>query len=404
LAYIFVADDFTGASDTLATLARCGLRARLFLDVPQADEVDGLDAWGIATHARSLDSRSLKALAVDLGRKLAPFRPPFLHVKVCSTFDSSAETGNIAILAEALCQAIGARKLAVIGGQPSLGRFCVFGNLFARAPDNGVYRIDRHPIMASHPVTPMREADLSLHFAALGLTGLSRVDRRTSGSGTAFPRLYDVLEQADIAMIGRELVEEAAPLVVVGASSVAEAWLAGQGIGRAVPQPGLSVDRPILAFAGSRSSLTASQVAAADGLARHPVSPSDLDPNSRARETIFHWASERLAGGQDCLLFLTADSAQDTTPAILARWSAHLISQILQQARVGALIVAGGDTSSAVVQELKPRYLEFAGTVCPGVSTLVANLAGHPMPLILKGGQMGDVHFFRDSMRFLGQN
>lgn len=404
MAYIFVADDFTGASDTLATLAKAGLRARLFLDVPSASEVEGLDAWGVATNARSLDSRNIKALADELGRKLAPFQPSFLHVKVCSTFDSSAEVGNMAVLAEAVGEAIGAGKLAIIGGQPSLGRFCLFGNLFARAPDDTVYRIDRHPIMASHPVTPMKEADLLRHFAWLGMAGLNLVARGASGHTSAFPRLYDVLEQGEIEAIGRELVQEAPPLVVIGASSVAEAWLAGQGIGRAALQPRLSIDRPILAFAGSRSSLTASQVAAADGLARHPVSPADLDPNGQARENILHWASERLAGGQDCLLFLTADGAGHTTPAMLADWGANLISQILQQATVGGVIIAGGDTSSAVVQKLRPRYLQFAGTICPGVPTLVANVAGRPMPLILKGGQMGDADFFRNAARFLGRN
>ncbi|MET0168890.1 MAG: four-carbon acid sugar kinase family protein [Aliihoeflea sp.] len=404
MAYIFVADDFTGASDTLATLAQAGLRARLFLDVPEANEVEGLEAWGVATHARSLDSGNLKTLADDLGRKLASFQPSFLHVKVCSTFDSAAETGNMAILAETLGEATGARKLAIIGGQPSLGRFCIFGNLFARAPDGDVYRIDRHPIMASHPVTPMKEADLLRHFARLGLAGLNLVARGASGRAIAFPRLYDVLEQTEIQAIGRELVQEAPPCVVIGPSSVAEAWLHGHGIALAASQPALSVDSPILAFAGSRSSLTASQVAAADRLARHPVSPSDLNPNSQARDSILHWASERLAGGQDCLLFLTADSAGDATPAMLARWSADLLSLILKQATVGALVIAGGDTSSAIVQELRPRYLEFAGIVCPGVSALVANVSGRAMPLILKGGQMGDAGFFQSSARFLGRN
>ena len=70
MAYVFIADDFTGASDTLATLSRGGLRARLFRDVPSKADIVGLDAWGIATDARALaafraSSTPFRSLAID---------------------------------------------------------------------------------------------------------------------------------------------------------------------------------------------------------------------------------------------------------------------------------------------------------------------------------------------------
>ncbi|MBM3606722.1 MAG: four-carbon acid sugar kinase family protein, partial [Alphaproteobacteria bacterium] len=75
MSYVFVADDFTGASDTLATLARAGMRTRLFSDVPRSDEVRELDAWGIATEARSLDKEGITALARRIGAGLFAHRP-----------------------------------------------------------------------------------------------------------------------------------------------------------------------------------------------------------------------------------------------------------------------------------------------------------------------------------------
>jgi uncharacterized protein YgbK (DUF1537 family) len=57
LKYIWYGDDFTGASDTLATFASAGLRALLCLGVPAADRLAALgdmDAVGIAGAARTM--------------------------------------------------------------------------------------------------------------------------------------------------------------------------------------------------------------------------------------------------------------------------------------------------------------------------------------------------------------
>src|SRR5205085_5047993 len=52
----------------------------------------------------------------------------------------------------------------VLVGAPSMRRYVLFGNLFATA-EGQTWRIDRHPTMSRHPVTPMHEADLTLHLA-----------------------------------------------------------------------------------------------------------------------------------------------------------------------------------------------------------------------------------------------
>lgn len=392
MAYVFVADDFTGASDTLATLARGGMRARLFRDLPAIADLAGIEAWGIATDARSLGRDAILALARRIGAGLAAMAPAFLHLKICSTFDSGPETGNIALLAQTVAKVAGIADIAVLGGQPSLGRYAVFANLFARGPDGQVHRIDRHPVMAAHPVTPMHEADLIRHLAGLGLDGLHHVPRGQRGG--AFPRFYDALDQADVEAAGRDLLAARRPVMVMGASSVAEGWLAA----RPARPPGPPVVRrtkgPVLGFAGSRSSLTTAQVAAADGLARLPVNPADMMADGPERARALDWARVRLARGQHCLLYLTAEASGGISPAALARSSAVFVRQVLDSAGTRALVVAGGDTSSAIVNALSPDWLDYAADLCPGVSVLHASIGGVEMPMVLKGGQMGGTDFF----------
>ncbi|WP_373418543.1 four-carbon acid sugar kinase family protein [Roseinatronobacter sp. S2] len=278
----FIKDDVILANPPVAPLAlrvpavmdrlrryqdRTGRRATMAFNI--SDESDamrrhadlvGLQAFGIATASRSLPSATLKAEAARLGRELAvlagqvPLGP--VHLKVCSTFDSAVEIGKFVRAAQALAQALELNRIVVLGGQPSLGRHCVFGTLFAVASDGAVHRIDRHPVMAKHPVTPMAEADLTRHLRALGLGSIELHALPTLRTGQQLPAncgavLCDALEETDISRLGT-LFRDQTDLLLVGASSVAEA-LAGP------PTPAPAVCRPchgpILAFAGSRSGI-----------------------------------------------------------------------------------------------------------------------------------------------------
>lgn len=393
MAYVFIADDFTGASDTLATLARAGLKARLFRDLPAPADLVGLEAWGIATKARALDRAATIALGQRLGKGIAAFSPDFLHLKICSTFDSSPGTGNFILMAEILSGALGIADVAVIGGQPSLGRHAIFGTLFARGPDGRVHRIDRHPVMSIHPVTPMHEADMLHHLEALGLHGLNLVSRGMSGN--AFPRYYDALDQSDVEAAGHDLQSGTNRCLVIGASSVAEAWLAARGYTAPVLPPDTPINNgPILAFAGSRSSLTTAQIAATESYSRLPINPADMIGKGSRLAEAHDWAAERLARRENCIIFLTADHAGPITPADLAEASAEFVARLVEKAHPGALIVAGGDTSSAIVDRLAPAWLDFAGMLCPGVPILGSDGPAGELPLALKGGQMGGLDFF----------
>ena len=169
-------DDLTGATDTLSALAAAGRKAVLFLDPPSAEEtapLGALDAIGIAGATRSMTRAAIADALAPVGPFFAGIGVGVLHYKCCSTFDSAPETGNLATAVAALGPSFPNPLRPIVGGQPNLGRYCLFGNLFARAGAGGeVLRLDRHP-MSRHPVTPMTEADLRRHLAAQGFGAIA---------------------------------------------------------------------------------------------------------------------------------------------------------------------------------------------------------------------------------------
>lgn len=131
-----------------------------------------------------------------------------LHYKLCSTFDSAPAVGSIGVALQTLRAALPGARTAIVGGQPDLGRYCVFSNLFARAGSAGeVHRIDRHPTMSRHPVTRMGEADLAQQRAdALSAWGLSYL--AAVAPGVALCRLHSdnpALDGIEIALKGGQM-------------------------------------------------------------------------------------------------------------------------------------------------------------------------------------------------------
>lgn len=396
---VFLGDDFTGASDTLATFAERGAAVRLFLDVPDPAEADGLDVIGIATDLRPLSPDIIVRRLEELAPGLRRLSPRILHYKICSTFDSARHVGSIGAAVLTLERLLATGRTVVVGGQPSLGRYCIFGTLFARAADGRVCRIDRHPVMSRHPTTPMGEADIRAHLALQGLDDLALIDclelNRTeelppamrNGAGRA---LIDALSPSDVDRIGRILttLEAAtAPLLVVGASSVAEALCPrlAQSRSRAVTGVG-----PRLAVAGSRSAVTADQVEAAASYVRLPIEPCDLDAGA---DRLVRHCADLLATGRDVLIHLRRDHDYGMPPASLSGRLAKLTAAIAGRCPVGAIAVAGGDTASAVVKRLGFRSLSFVRRAAPGVAVCSGHMPGHALEgafLLLKGGQVGD--------------
>jgi len=416
---VFCGDDFTGASDTLATLARAGWRTRLYLDAEDAlaDPASrALDAVGVATALRSLAPGPMAAELDRQARALAAFGAPVFHYKVCSTFDSSPTIGNIATAVATVRAAVPAIGwLAIVGGQPSLRRYCLFGNLFAAAGDGAVHRIDRHPVMGHHPVTPMTEADLRLHLAAQGLEGVALIDRRHYADGVAALAelvhglraegrdavLFDAGEQADLPVVGAMLRDQPGPVLCVGASSVAEAVVAAAApradVGATAPPALKRTARPCFALSGSRSPVTERQIAAATGFREVPIDPQGLATDRRAGIAAAVAASlDLLRQGRPVLARLLPGARHGLSGAALAEATAEIAAAVTTSGLCGALVVAGGDTSSLAARALGLRSLTYVSDVDRGAALCRADAEGplDGFPLVLKGGQMGSEDFF----------
>ncbi|BBU57689.1 hypothetical protein KU6B_39540 [Mameliella alba] len=393
---VFLGDDFTGASDSLATYARLGVTSRLVLR-PEAAPGD-LDALGLPTDLRSLVPERALAELDRLWPAIAAASPQVLHFKVCSTFDSAPAVGSIGAVTGALIDRFRPDVVAVIGGQPSLGRYCLFGHLFARGPDGNVHRIDRHPVMAHHPVTPMEEADLRRHLAAQDLDGLTLVpftqlDETEAVVETlkAGPVLFDMASEADGLAIARALRQAGGRQLLIGASSVAEI-LAGSSE-RSTPPSALPAapSGGVLMFAGSRSANTRAQVEQFSGT-RLALTPGALRDGSALVQ-----AAGLLEAGAPLLVHLEQGADYGLSPGGLADASAGFVAQLLDRCPVACLGLAGGDTSSRICARLGLDALAYDRAMGAGVCICVAShqdARRDGMRIMLKGGQMGQPDLF----------
>jgi uncharacterized protein YgbK (DUF1537 family) len=453
-AYAFYGDDFTGATDTLAHLARAGLRTMLLFappDTARLSMLGQLDALGVAGAARTMEPRAQQQELARVGTAFAALGVRVMHYKVCSTFDSAPQTGSIGVAIRTLREHCANELVAVVGGQPNLRRYCVFGELFAAAGADddrqAIYRIDRHPTMSRHPVTPMNEADLRVHLQRQGLQNVQSIDWRCYAADDAALQsdvqrrleskpdalLFDVLDDAHLHAIGRVIVRHAAaaPLLAVGASSVAQAYASAldeQGNSSAANNaaPLARARGPVFVLAGSLSPLTEVQIGAA-----HSYLRVELDPQQMTGDTASVYLAERVAAitgplrdGRNVLAFTarraskavsavsaahtpaTADTATATSPDTaaknaalpqLAHACAALLQQVLAAVRLQRIGIAGGDTSSIAVRALDAWGLSYLAPLSAGVTVCRlhadrAELDG--MEIMLKGGQMGDAELF----------
>ena len=424
----FYGDDFTGATDTLATLAGAGQNALLFLRVPddaQLASAGALDCVGIAGAARSMSAAEQQSEMTSIGAFMARLGAAVNHYKVCSTFDSSPDIGSIGRAVGILRDRLQANFLPFVGGQPNLGRYCVFGHLFAAFQTGGpVFRLDRHPTMSRHPVTPMREADLRLHLAQQGLPGMESVaythydlpadelDALVDSCIEAAPDgvLFDVGHASHLPVIGRQIWLRAGqgPVLAVGASSVAQALLAHWNASDdpSVASPNAYADSPaepaaisgpVFVLSGSMSPVTARQIDAAVSYERIAIDVDALVSDQlTVLEPLLARISDSLARGRHVLAYTargeTGERQHGIAPATLARACGHFLARVLQQSEVGRVGVAGGDTSSYAMQALDIWGLSYLRQIEPGIAlcrTHADNAALAGVEIMLKGGQMG---------------
>jgi 3-oxoisoapionate kinase len=443
----FYGDDFTGSTDALEVLATAGLKTILFVDLPSPEilaRFDGLDAIGMAGNSRSLTPKEMEDVIPPALEALARTGAPILHYKVCSTFDSSPTIGSVGKVMDIARQTLGGSTIPIVVGAPKLGRYSLFGTLFARHNiDGSVHRIDRHPTMSVHPTTPMLEADMRRHIGAqttqkIGLASAPEIEAAGDGA-LIVDRLLasgldavvlDLLSESMEARVGGLLelmASKKAPLFVVGSSGVEYALVASWRETERLPAEVLKmtaspVDR-ILVVSGSCSPATGAQIRTAveAGFAEIALDPLALiqegpDGNharavvekalgflAQERSVICHSSTgpsdprERLVSDHFVKKGRSEEAARIEGGRMLAASAARLLDGILRQSRLDRFVVAGGDTSTAAIKALGLEALEMVAPLAPGAPICRALAPGrelHGRELVLKGGQIGGPEFF----------
>jgi 3-oxoisoapionate kinase len=340
----WLGDDFTGSAAVMEVLTFAGLPSVLFTGIPGpalAARFAGAGGIGIATTARSHGPDWMAAELPPLLRWLDGLGAPLLHYKICSTFDSAPEVGSIGRAMEIALGVRPARAVPLLTAAPAMRRYQVFGHLFAGTA-NGVFRLDRHPVMAHHPVTPMTESDLLRHLAAQtdlpgalvdleALAGDPAARVAAAMAGGARILSLDCADAASEAAAGRLLWEGRAEMpLVVGSQGVEYALVRHwQATGLLPPPPPArsagAADR-IAAVSGSVSPVTARQLAwaAAHGFALLPFEAATVcgAPGDLAAEEarLVAAATEAAARGQSPLVH----SAAGHDDASVARFRAAL--------------------------------------------------------------------------------
>jgi uncharacterized protein YgbK (DUF1537 family) len=406
--FSYYGDDFTGSTDALEALAVNGVESVLFPKTPEDDALrrfSGCRAVGIAGDSRSRTPAWMDAELPVIFRRLREIGAPIVQYKVCSTFDSSPGTGSIGRALEIGLDVFGGRWAPVVPAAPLLRRYVVFGSMFAA--DNGaIHRIDRHPTMTNHPVTPMDESDLRLHLARQTEMPIGLVDLLSLRRGRhPIPEgvravVFDGLEPADSLRTAEFLWEaRTSPgIFAVGSSGftygMLEYWRSRGWIPEPVPcGPPPPADR-LLVLSGSCSPATARQICSALQSGFHGIR---LDPAKSEWPDAESGAVARLAAGESVILYSAlglANRAEVADRQDLAAAMGRLLRNVIRASGVTRVVVAGGDTSSHSVQELNLTALTYSAPLASGAPLCRAHGWSGPLELVLKGGQVGSDDFF----------
>jgi uncharacterized protein YgbK (DUF1537 family) len=444
----FYGDDFTGSTDALEFMSRAGARTVLFIEPPTPEQIavyEGVQAIGVAGLSRSLSPEEMERQLRPAFDALLKLQPRHIHYKVCSTFDSSPTIGSIGKAMEIGAEVFDSEWIPLLVAAPALGRYCAFGNLFARmgiGSQGQIHRLDRHPSMRVHPVTPATESDLRLHLAKqtnrkTGLLDILQIRQENAKEmlqglvkGGFETVLIDALYEEQMPKIG-ELIDESRtgdkPLFSVGSSGIEMAlgnhW---QNQGRLTERKSweeVQNDSPILVISGSCSPVSVQQIAwgKKHGFASIDVYTAAvaMQPNddSVLQKTIDQ-SIEKLAAGQSVII---QTSSQNTDPRIeeanrifenqgytqaqirtltgqvFGKALGTIAKEITKKIEINRIVVAGGDTSSYAARSMGIEAVEMLAPLTPGAPICLAHAPNSPLDqkqIIFKGGQVGAENYY----------
>ncbi len=413
-----IADDFTGATDLANNLVRAGMRAVQTIGIPEGPLSAQADAVVVALKSRTIAPADAVAQSLAALRWLQAQGVQQVYFKYCSTFDSTPQ-GNIGPVIDALLDALqgpGQGFTIACPAFPENGRTVFKGHLFA-----GDVLLNESG-MQNHPLTPMHDANLVRVLQAqtnrrVGLLGYDVVAQGAAAIRKRFAVLQaegvqvaivDAISNADLMAIGPALA--GMPLVTAGsgiAIGLPQNWPAarhGQGAAADALPPATGWKAVV---SGSCSVATNAQVAhfIQAGLPGFAIDPLAIAEGDDVVGQATDWARSKLASGP-VLVYATAEPSAvkaiqarlgvAQAGALVERALSDIAVRLVQQG-VRQLVVAGGETSGAVVQALGVRQLQIGPQIDPGVPWTAAQSPlqpGETLHIALKSGNFGTADFF----------
>ena len=413
-----IADDYTGASDLANTLVKNGLKTVQLIGLPLCNlNLPEVDALVVALKTRTKPVSVAVEETLSVLKWLQKRGATQIFFKYCSTFDSTKE-GNIGPVLDALMERLNCKFTIACPAFPETGRTVYMGHLFV---DN---KLLSNSSMRNHPLTPMTESNLVCFLGKqtrqeVDLIPTAIVEKGPEVIMTAMSKLkksgvriaiVDALNDYHLTNIGAACKG----LKLISGSSGAALGLANNFLTQFDIKSGESASKipsvtgPEAVIAGSCSQMTMAQVARMGQ--SNPIFRFDAVDIAEDRVTandILDWAFPYLLADKAFLI------ASSTTPEVISKAQDLLgrkeagelvekmladVTRLLVENGLRRVIVAGGETSGAVVQALGIKGLQIGHEIAPGVPCMVA-LGRDPIALTLKSGNFGNENFFLDALR-----
>lgn len=441
----YYGDDFTGSTDVMESLSFAGIKTVLFMSAPTPEQIarfPDVRAVGVAGRTRSMAPNEMAKELTPVYEAFKKLGTSVVHYKTCSTFDSAPDIGSIGKAIDLGQTVFMGDYVPLVVGAPILNRYCAFGNLFARSGlDSDLFRLDRHPTMKQHPITPMTEADLRLHLGkqtdkSIGLLDLLALGLDGQALQDAFDLvmaekpdilLFDTVYDNHLAKIGRLIWQSAKKdtLFVAGSSGAEYAlvahWRELGMIPAEIPRPSLEAVAQTVVVSGSCSPVTANQIdyALKNGFVEVALDPTAFADPDQVEDAISQGVEAGVKALKDGHSVILHTGRGPSDPRI-AKTTAYLKSQgyddldiklnsgevfgtalgrilkgILDVSGLKRAATAGGDTSYYVARALGVEALEVVAPTAPGSPMCRIYGAGlDGVEMAFKGGQVGKVDFF----------
>jgi uncharacterized protein YgbK (DUF1537 family) len=429
-------DDFTGSAAVMEVLSFAGIPSVLFLDIPTPEQIakfPDVRGFGIAGTARSQTPQWMQQNLPPVFTCLKSLNAPVTHYKVCSTLDSSPDIGSIGRAIDLAQPIFQSNWVPLLLAAPAIRRYQSFGHLFAGASD-GVYRLDRHPVMSRHPVTPMAESDVAHHLSRQTDRDIRLLDlEMIAGMRAASPALtsdgaitlIDTISQSDLTRAGRFIWENLGDGIFAAGSQGLEYALVSHWVDSgcipvvAEPESAGKSDR-LIVVSGSVSSVTAAQINWAldngfAGIALDAVAVVSGRESALAEvERVLAEAALAVSSGIDPIIYsargpedpavqafslAVEHSAMpaDTANNIVGETLGIVLDRLLRQFSIPRAVISGGDTSGHAARQLEIFALTALAPTVPGAALFQAhsqNPQYNDLQIALKGGQMGTPDYF----------